>query len=162
MIEVFCSGFRKDLTGEGGYGVIVLDGNTVIQTHREYSAATLTDRENLKALLWGLNYVRTNNFQYMATIYSDSANTVNTFNKWMYEWAKNHWQGAAVVNTDLVQELYEFAISSVESYQVRRYKKGCNNILGKELADAVAKNNDLKFNNLVKTFNLDIREGALE
>lgn len=63
-----------------------------------------------------LNYgVNTNKYEFSQIeppiVYSDSAYCVNTFNQWMFNWAKNGWlksDNKIPENMDLIQAYYDW------------------------------------------------------
>ena len=82
---------------EGGFGVVVVDENeNLLYTYKKRNKNTTNNREELRAILYSfLKYgVKTDNMwigpnnTYIPVVYSDSAYCVNTFNNWMFNWAK--------------------------------------------------------------------------
>lgn len=109
-----CLGNGKAVNS-GGFGVVVLDNNeNLVYTYSKVSENTTNNREELKAILYSfLNYgVKDNgDFVQIPVVYSDSAYCVNTFNEWMFNWARNGWINSAkkkLENLDLIIEYYNW------------------------------------------------------
>lgn len=72
-------------------------------------------------------------------VYSDSAYCVNTFNNWMFNWAKNGWiksDNKAPENLDLIQAYYDWY---QKGYRIELRKiKGHAGHKWNELADKLA------------------------
>jgi ribonuclease HI len=114
-----CLGNGKSVNS-GGYGVIVLDKDeNLIYNYSKRSENTTNNREELKAILYSfLNYgVNINNPLYgfnnydIPIVYSDSNYCVQTFNEWMFNWARNGWTKSdhkTPENLDLIQAYYDW------------------------------------------------------
>ena len=109
-----CLGNGKAVNS-GGFGVVVLDNNeNLVYTYNKVSENTTNNREELKAILYSfLKYgVKDNgDFVQVPVVYSDSAYCVNTFNEWMFNWARNGWINSAKKkpeNLDLIIEYYNW------------------------------------------------------
>ena len=102
----------------------------------------------LEALYHVLKYTKDSSD--VILINSDSAYVVNIVNNWMWTWVKNGWTRAGnkpIENLDIIKEIYNIISNDTFKYEI--YKcKGHNNILGNELADAIASNNIKKYNKL--------------
>ena len=128
--------------GPGGFGVVILDDNeNLIKTYKERNDNTTNNRMELSAILWAF-------FKYGVpaatgveppTVYSDSAYCVNTFNNWMFSWAKNGWiksDKKKPENLDLIQLYHRYY---QKGYRINLQKvKGHNGHKWNELADALA------------------------
>lgn len=112
-----CLGNGKAVN-QGGFGVIVLDKDeNLLYNYKKRSENTTNNREELKAILYSyLNYgVNINNpllgFNIdIPIVYSDSNYCVQTFNEWMFSWAKNGWTKSdkkTPENLDLIQAYYD-------------------------------------------------------
>lgn len=109
-----CLGNGKAVNS-GGFGVVVLDKDeNLVYTYSKVSENTTNNREELKAILYSfLNYgVKDNgDFVQVPVVYSDSSYCVNTFNEWMFNWARNGWINSAKKkpeNLDLIIEYYNW------------------------------------------------------
>lgn len=139
-----CCGNGKAVN-KGGFGVVVLDDQQqLVRTYGKQSENTTNNREELKAILYCmLNFgakVNPNEFQTtIPIVYSDSAYCVNTFNEWMFNWAKNGWiksDKKTPENLDLIQAYYDWY---QKGYRIDLRKiKGHAGHQWNEMADALA------------------------
>ena len=112
MFEIYtdgsCKGNGKN-SNVGGFGVVVTKDGEVITTYSKRSENTTNNREEIRAILYTmLLYGSKNN---PPIVYSDSAYCVNTFNDWMFRWAKNNWiksDKKTPENLDLIKEYYNW------------------------------------------------------
>ena len=114
-----CSG-NGSAGAYGGFGVVILDDNeNFIDYYMKRNENTTNNREELKAILYSfLNYgVNINNPLYgfnnydIPIVYSDSNYCVQTFNEWMFNWARNGWTKSdhkQPENLDLIQAYYDW------------------------------------------------------
>jgi ribonuclease HI len=100
---------------KGGYGVVVIDEDTgkVIAARSKRAEGTTNNREELKAILYAmLTYSITNDDWGMPpVVYSDSNYCVQTFNEWMFGWARNGWVKSdkkTPENLDLIQAYFDW------------------------------------------------------
>ena len=152
MIKTFWTdGACKGNPGPGVYGVVELQDNKILYEYSEYCDNTTNNREELKAILHVFELAaadKSNTY----IIYSDSSYAVNIINDWIFTWVKNNWinsKGNQVENLDLILNLYKYVTINFFNCQVKKCKAHCNNI-GNELADALATNNQSKYNKLKK------------
>ena len=98
----------------GGYGVVGVSPDDKVQFVRaRRTNGTTNNREELKAILFVmLEYgVKCDEWGQPPVVYSDSAYCVNTFNEWMFNWARNGWiksDKKVPENLDLIQAYYEW------------------------------------------------------
>ena len=151
--------------GPGGFGVVELTqitfkkksqmDNSVIKEvtipnvnycYSSKSDLTTNNREELKAILHVFEIAAADpSNEYL--VYSDSAYAVNMINNWIYSWAKNNWKNSKkqqVENIDLVQEIYKYLNIDFFNCQVKKVS-GHSGLLGNELADALATQNEKKY-----------------
>lgn len=124
-------------TGQGGYGVVVLDDNeNLITTYSHKENNTTNNRQEMKAIIWALVHYGK---RAPLIIYSDSAYAVNTFSSWMYNWAANGWiksNNKTPENLDLVQAYYNLI---QKGYKCELLKvKGHSGNKWNEIADDLA------------------------
>lgn len=140
MITIYtdgaCSGNGKE-NSKGGFGVVVIKDDKIIDAYQEFSENTTNNREEIKAILWALkNYgYPKDEFQY-PLVYSDSMYCVNTFNEWMYNWARNGWiksDKKPPENLDLIEEYFN-SDKKIELKYVRGHAGNKYN----EIADGLA------------------------
>jgi ribonuclease HI len=143
----------KDV-GAGGCGYVMLFGDfRDIDIETEYadesnvvtgyhaSKETTNQREEIKAVIYGLQKVKTN--KYPIKVMSDSAYLVNCMNDgWYKKWKKNGWKnskGQGVANKDLWEDLLNIIKEKKLSSKLEFVKvKGHNKIFYNELADEMA------------------------
>ena len=112
---------------------------------------TTNNREELKAILH-IFEIAEQDMDNQYIIYSDSSYAVNIINSWIYTWARNNWinsKNKEVENLDLIKNLYKYVSINFFNCQVKKCP-GHSNITGNELADALATNNKIKFNKIVR------------
>ena len=142
-----CCGNGKAINS-GGFGVIVLDNNEkLLYNYNKSCENTTNNREELKAILYSfLNYgVNINNpllgfdTVEIPIVYSDSNYCVQTFNEWMFNWARNGWiksDKKQPENLDLIQAYYDWY---QEGYRIDLRKiKGHSGNKWNEIADQLA------------------------
>ena len=114
---IYTDGSAHPNPGPGGFGVVVLDNNENLwYTYSKQFAGKVTNNEmELKAILYAfLNHgVKEENDwnNNIPIVYSDSNYCVQTFNDWMFKWARNNWiksDKKIPENLDLIQAYYEW------------------------------------------------------
>ena len=114
---IYTDGSAHPNPGPGGFGVVVLDNNENLwYTYSKQFAGKVTNNEmELKAILYAfLNHgVKEENDwnNNIPIVYSDSNYCVQTFNDWMFRWARNNWiksDKKIPENLDLIQAYYEW------------------------------------------------------
>ena len=159
MIKMFCDGSAKDNGKEnniGGYSLVIFRDDTLIYHHGEQCIDTTNNREELKALIHALKLSQTTFKDEVCVIYSDSAYVVNMCNEWIRNWARNNWLNSkkvTVENVDLVKQIYNYIILDFPNFQITKVP-GHSGVLGNELADAMATNNQAKFDKFLKTYDV--------
>ena len=144
---IYTDGSAHPNPGPGGFGVIVLDNDEKIQYiyNKQFEKEKVTNNQmELKAILYAfLNYgvnINTNEFtNNIPIVYSDSNYCVQTFNEWMFNWARNGWVKSdkkIPENLDLIQAYYDWY---KEGYRIDLRKiKGHAGHEWNELADQLA------------------------
>ena len=112
---IYTDGSAHPNPGPGGFGVVVLDNNeNLLYTYSKQSADTTNNREELKAILYTFfnHGVKINDWNMnVPIVYSDSNYCVQTFNEWMFNWARNGWiksDKKVPENLDLIQAYYDW------------------------------------------------------
>lgn len=138
-----CSG-NGSVNSSGGYGVVGInpEDDEVLLARSKFTKGTTNNREELKAILWVMiNHGHKINGEWdeVPVVYSDSAYCVNTFNTWMFSWAKKGWlksNNQPPENLDLIQTYYDLY---QEGYRIDLRKiKGHSGQKGNEIADKLA------------------------
>ena len=99
--------------GPGGYGIVGVENDVVsFIRSRQYKGPVTNNEMELKAILYiMLNYgEKCDDWGQPPIVYSDSAYCVNTFNEWMFNWARNGWiksNKKVPENLDLIQAYYD-------------------------------------------------------
>ena len=113
-MTIFTDGSAHPNPGPGGFGVIVLDNKTIIDIYsKQFTNNPVTNNEmELKAILYAfLKYgVKKDSFHY-PIVYSDSAYAINTFENWIFSWARNGWRKSdkkTPENLELIQAYYDW------------------------------------------------------
>ena len=140
-----CCGNGK-AQNNGGFGVIVVDNDEkLLFNYNKRCENTTNNREEIKAILYsflnyGVNIYNNSNFNIeIPIVYSDSNYCVQTFNEWMFSWAKNGWTKSdkkTPENLDLIQAYYDHY---QKGYRIDLRKvKGHNGNKWNEVADQLA------------------------
>lgn len=139
QVTLYTDGACSGNPGIGGWGaVLMFNGHEKRISGAELS--TTNNRMELTAVIEGLNCLKE---PCRVDVYSDSAYTVNAFNKgWVFYWRKNNWIKAdkkPVLNIDLWQKLIALTeIHSVSFFKVKGHADNeYNNICDKLATNAV-------------------------
>lgn len=161
MLEIYTDGSAHPNPGPGGFGVVVLKifNNTkkIWYTYSEQKEYTTNNQMELSAVLYAMrkhgvqvgeaSWVyptrRVEETQMPLTpipiVYCDSSYTVNTFNKWMFNWANKGWKKSdnqTPENLDIIKEYYKLY---QEGYRIDLRKiKGHAGHEWNEMADQLA------------------------
>lgn len=158
MIEMYSDGACSGNPGPGGYGLVIFKDGILIDTYNEYfNENTTNNRMELKAMILALQLGN----QYEdddVILYCDSSYCINSATNWIYNWATNGWMNSkkqTVENVDLMRELYSLlGFNKVKIQKV----SGHAGILGNELADALARNNEADFDKILKKYGIEYRK----
>lgn len=91
MIEIYTDGSSKGngtRTAEGGFAVIVVDNDKIIDSFVKFETGVTNNQMEMKAILWAMNKYGSEN---PPIVYSDSSYCVNTFTQWYLGWKENGW-----------------------------------------------------------------------
>lgn len=150
---------QKGAENIGGWGAVCFldeDENCLVAYEYDTEENTTNNRQELKALIWCLNYADEYFPDEKCIIYSDSAYVVNMWNQWINTWASKGWKNSkkvTVENLDLVLEIWEHAKQEFYHCEVRKIE-GHKDIVGNELADALATANHNRFITLVEEYGI--------
>lgn len=128
----FTDGSSRGNPGPGGWGVVIVFGDRVV----EYGGRednTTNNRMELKALIEAVKRSGES-----MTVYSDSVYVINGFTKWIHDWKKRGWINKAkeeVMNQDLWKELDSVSVGKkIKMVRVR----GHVGVVGNERCDEIA------------------------
>jgi ribonuclease HI len=130
---IFADGASKGNPGPGGWGVVALHGDTVIELGGKENNTT-NNRMELTAVIEALRHISLGNI----TIYTDSAYVVNGITKWIKGWEARDWktlQKEDVLNKDLWQRLDDLVDSKKIEWKL---VSGHVGIAGNERVDEIA------------------------
>lgn len=107
MIIIVSDGASKGNPGAGGYGTIVVHGDTVTE-FAGYERKSTNNRMEIMGVIIGLDFVLTRKLGDSVRIYSDSAYVLGGIENWLKNWKNNGWKTASkkpVLNQDLWEKL---------------------------------------------------------
>lgn len=137
-MKMYVDGSAHPNPGPGGFGIVICDDNNkLINWYCEEEEYTTNNIQELKALVWAFAYAKLHTSEYFY-IYSDSNYAIQTFTSWAKKWKNNGWtkSGGEIKNLDLIQKGYEL-FSKLNNCELLKVS-GHSEILGNELADALA------------------------
>lgn len=140
MIEIYTDGSCKGngkKNSSGGFAVIVTDSGKIIDVYSHYENDTTNNIMEMKAVLWTM--YKYGSKDEPPIVFCDSAYVVNTFNDWMFRWAKNGWKKSnnqTPENLNLISAYYNHYN---KGFRINLKKvKGHANVYFNELADKIA------------------------
>jgi len=161
MIKIYADGSSRGNPGPAGFGVVAIKDNNILTIiSKQYKCKTNNAME-LSALLVALELAATKYKEEKCKIYCDSMYCVNIFNNWIENWKINNWTRGRlkeeIKNLDLVKKIYKYKTISFPNFLVE-HCKGHNDILGNEIADAAATNNEEKLAKIFRENNISIMQ----
>lgn len=109
---IFTDGFCEPNPGTGGWGVVRVDNDSVVEERCGGDPDSTNNRMELQAIIEAYKMI---GHEEEAVIYTDSQLSLNTITKWAAGWKRNGWmrkngkKREPVKNLDLVQEAFELA-----------------------------------------------------
>lgn len=102
---VYTDGSCQGNPGPGGWGAVLVRGDTLVTERRGFDPATTNNRMELTGVIEGLKLAPTDG---EVTLFTDSQLVVRTLNGWAAQWEKRGWKrrDGEVKNLDLVQEAW--------------------------------------------------------
>ncbi|MDJ0791089.1 MAG: ribonuclease H [Acidimicrobiia bacterium] len=102
---VFTDGSSVPNPGPGGWGVVYVEDDEIIDERFGFGGDTTNNRMELTALIEAVRLVPAGT---SAVVYSDSNLAVRTINEWAAGWERRGWKrkSGPVENLDLVKEAY--------------------------------------------------------
>lgn len=136
-IVVFTDGSSRGNPGPGGFGVVVVFDDKVVELggREDY---TTNNRMEIRAAIKALSFVSKVKGQMSTVLYTDSAYLLNGITKWVFGWQKNNWKTStkqSVENQDLWQELLEIIKGKKINW---RLVKGHVGVAGNQRCDEIA------------------------
>ena len=130
---------QKGASNKGGFGVVVVENDEIIEKYGEYEDNTTNNAQEMKAILYAFKKYGTKDFS-VPTVVTDSAYAYNTFTTWMFFWARNGWKKSdkkVPENLSIIKEFYNLWN---KGYRIHLEKcKGHAGDPYNELADKIAK-----------------------
>lgn len=150
-----------------GFGVVGLFNKKMLFAHQEQCQNSTNNREELKAIIAAIKAAQRDPAnEYI--IYSDSSYCVKSINEWMPQWYQKNWINSKkkeVENIDLMKTLFSLLYATEENtvFPIQtnfsiQWLKGHNNIIGNELADALATKNTKKFKQIITENQIEINK----
>lgn len=135
-VVYYTDGSAHPNPGFGGFGVVTVENNKIINTYSKACKYTTNNAEEMKAILWAACDAIQRGIP--AVIYSDSAYAINTFTNWMFSWERNGWlksDGKVPENLELVKSF--FNLQKTYSIQLIKVRGHAGNEFN-EIADKLA------------------------
>jgi len=138
MVTIYTDGSSRGNPGPGGWGVIVDDGDRVIEMGGREDHTT-NNRMELTAAIKSLEAISGDE----VTVYTDSEYVMKGITEWVHNWQKKGWRTAnkkPVLNQDLWQELL-FVTEKIKSSGKKlewKYVAGHAGVDLNERADVIA------------------------
>ena len=107
---LFTDGSCEGNPGPGGWGVVWVEDDRIVESRSGSEAQTTNNRMELRALIEAFRLLPAGA---RTTVYSDSQLCVKTVNEWAAGWAARGWRrkSGPIANLELVQELYGLALA---------------------------------------------------
>jgi ribonuclease HI len=107
---VFTDGSCEGNPGPGGWGVVWVDDDRIVEARSGSDPQTTNNRMELRALIEAFRLLPADS---RATVYSDSQLCVKTVNEWAAGWQARGWRrkSGPIANLELMKELYGLARS---------------------------------------------------
>lgn len=132
---VFTDGACEGNPGPGGWGMVWVEGGTIVAERRGHEPHTTNNRMELTALIEAYKLLPPTA---ELTVWTDSNLCVRTINEWAEGWKRRGWKRkeGPVANLELVRELYELARAHPKV--ALRWIKAHDGSRWNEYADALA------------------------
>jgi ribonuclease HI len=139
MITIFTDGSSRGNPGPGGWGSVIVAGDSVVELGGREEHTT-NNRMELVAAISGLTGAFKSGIEKSGKIIvnTDSAYVINGITKWVHGWKKKNWKTLDkkdVVNRDLWEQLDEASIGRNISWN---YVGGHVGVMGNERCDVIA------------------------
>lgn len=140
MITIFTDGASRGNPGPGGWGAIIINGDTVTELGGRQDNTT-NNRMEMMAVIKALEYfvsLAPKDSEQKAVIYTDSSYVKKGASEWLSNWQKNNWKTKSkkdVLNKDLWKNLGHLLNDAEVEFKLL---PGHSNIPGNERCDAIA------------------------
>ncbi len=160
-IVIFTDGASRGNPGPGGWGVILSDGEKLIELGGRENNTT-NNRMEMQGVIEALSYSESKGYKNLK-IYTDSAYVINGASKWLSGWENNNWQTKTkepVKNADLWKKISRLINSfDIEWMQV----SGHSGIPANERVDVIAtsyadKTPEKLFSGLASDYDIDLTD----
>jgi len=153
MINIYTDGGCSGNPGPGGWGYVILVGDTEAGRGSGREKLTTNNKMELTAVIEALqtlkkmNYFENTGSEMETVIYTDSTYVKNGITEWIGKWIKNGWKTAArleVKNRELWISLKELSDSInpqwkwVKGHAGNRWNEECDSLVRKEI-DSIMK-----------------------
>lgn len=108
MIEIYTDGscWPNDGTGNGTFGFVVLDGETILHQYVDGRFKTTNNRMELLGVITALKYALKTFPDVEVNIYSDSQYVVKGYNSWSFNWFEGRGK-ANLINRDMWEYMHK-------------------------------------------------------
>ena len=132
---VFTDGSCEGNPGPGGWGVVWVEDDSIVEEARGVDGSTTNNRMELAALIAAYKLLPEDR---AVDLYSDSQLCVKTVNEWAVGWERRGWRrkGGPIKNLELVKELY--ALSGERPLVTLQWIRAHDGSRWNEYADALA------------------------
>ncbi len=139
-ILMFTDGASKGNPGPGGFGMVIVNGDSVFELGGREEHTT-NNRMELTAAIEALRFLKEHNpVAKRCTLYADSSYLVTGITKWVHGWQKNGWRTVTkkdVENRDLWEKLAELTAGlSIKWKRVAGHADTPGNARADEIASA--------------------------
>ena len=108
FIEIYTDGSSLGNPGPGGWGVVVVKDEKIIENFGGSEKKTTNNRMELTGAIEALRFILNNHKNKDVVIHTDSAYVLGGVTSWVSNWEQNGWRTAnkkPVLNKELWQEL---------------------------------------------------------
>ena len=132
---VFSDGSCEGNPGPGGWGIVWVEDDRVVEEQSGTNPSTTNNRMELAALIAAYKMLPEDS---RVTVYSDSQLCVKTVNEWAAGWEKRGWRrkSGPIANLELVRELY--ALANAHTGVTLQWIRAHDGSRWNEYADALA------------------------
>jgi ribonuclease HI len=138
-IKIYTDGSSLGNPGPGGWGVVVIQNDKIIDEIGGYEKNTTNNRMEITAVIEALKYIK-NKKTIDVSIFADSNYVLLGITTWISNWEKNGWKTAnkkQVLNQDLWKELILLVRESSGKINWQKVK-GHSGEIYNERADEIA------------------------